>query len=170
MVPSRLLTWTSTFINTSMLYNYNNNHDSVGVSVESFLLSLLLSHALFPNINLKPSTLTLTTVWPELVLSMMGVAVGDDDVVQIQQGNKPGDPLIITVNCPDKTGLACDICRFILDFGLCIVKGGTLFYSFLLTLSFNLQLPFPLFFSSIGFFLDWLLLFCAPWNLFYKEF
>lgn len=102
MVPSRLLTWTSTFINTSMLYNYNNNHDSVGVSVESFLLSLLLSHALIPNINLKPSTLTLTTVWPELVLSMMGVAVSDDDVVQIQQGNKPGDPLIITVNCPDK--------------------------------------------------------------------
>lgn len=49
---------------------------------------------------------------------------GDDDVVQIQQPNKPGDPFIITVNCPDKTGLACDICRIILDFGLCIAKGG----------------------------------------------
>lgn len=56
--------------------------------------------------------------------SMMGVSGGDDDVVQIQKGKKPGDPLIITVNCPDKTGLACDICRFILDFGLRIVKGG----------------------------------------------
>jgi hypothetical protein len=49
---------------------------------------------------------------------------GDDDVVQIQLGNKPGEPFIITVNCPDKTGLACDICRFILHFGLCILKGG----------------------------------------------
>ncbi|KAJ1376589.1 ACT domain [Sesbania bispinosa] len=54
---------------------------------------------------------------------MTGVPGGDDDVVQIQQGNKPGDPFVITVNCPDKTGLACDICRIILDFGLCIVKG-----------------------------------------------
>jgi hypothetical protein len=49
---------------------------------------------------------------------------GDDDAVQIQLGNKPGEPFIITVNCPDKTGLACDICRFILHFGLCILKGG----------------------------------------------
>ncbi|KAK7272080.1 hypothetical protein RJT34_28466 [Clitoria ternatea] len=47
----------------------------------------------------------------------------EDDVVQIQQSNKPGDPFIITVNCPDKTGLGCDICRIILDFGLCITKG-----------------------------------------------
>lgn len=56
--------------------------------------------------------------------AMMGVSCGDDDVVQIQQPNKPGDPFIVTVNCPDKTGLACDICRIILDFGLCITKGG----------------------------------------------
>lgn len=54
---------------------------------------------------------------------MMGLSGGDDDVVQIQQPNKAGDPFIITVNCPDKTGLACDICRIILDFGLCITKG-----------------------------------------------
>ncbi|XP_020223376.1 ACT domain-containing protein ACR9 [Cajanus cajan] len=54
---------------------------------------------------------------------MMGVSAGDDDVVQIQQPTKPSDPFIITVNCPDKTGLACDICRIILDFGLSITKG-----------------------------------------------
>ncbi|KAL5152266.1 ACT domain-containing protein ACR9 [Glycine soja] len=54
---------------------------------------------------------------------MGGVSGGDDDFVQIHQPNKPGDPFIITFNCPDKTGLACDICRIILDFGLCITKG-----------------------------------------------
>ncbi|GLT67091.1 hypothetical protein SLA2020_394220 [Shorea laevis] len=46
-----------------------------------------------------------------------------DDVVVIQKGKKPGDPHVITVNCPDKTGLGCDICRIILDFGLYITKG-----------------------------------------------
>ncbi|KAI3917133.1 hypothetical protein MKX01_003582 [Papaver californicum] len=30
---------------------------------------------------------------------------------------------MITVNCPDKTGLGCDLCRIILFFGLNIVKG-----------------------------------------------
>lgn len=45
------------------------------------------------------------------------------DVVVIQKGKNPGDPHVITVNCPDKTGLGCDICRIILDFGLSITKG-----------------------------------------------
>jgi len=45
-----------------------------------------------------------------------------DDAVVIQKGNKPGEPHVITINCPDKTGLSCDICRTILD-GLCITKG-----------------------------------------------
>ncbi|KAK7324998.1 hypothetical protein VNO77_29003 [Canavalia gladiata] len=54
---------------------------------------------------------------------MIGASGWDDDVVQIQQANKPGDPFVITVNCPDKAGLACDICRIILDFGLSITKG-----------------------------------------------
>ncbi|BAT91886.1 hypothetical protein LR48_Vigan05g188000 [Vigna angularis] len=54
---------------------------------------------------------------------MMGVSGADDDIVQIQHPNKTGDPFIVTVNCPDKTGLACDICSIILDFGLCIFKG-----------------------------------------------
>lgn len=46
-----------------------------------------------------------------------------DDAVVIQKGKKPGEPHVITINCPDKTGLSCDICRTILDYGLCITKG-----------------------------------------------
>ncbi|OVA18317.1 ACT domain [Macleaya cordata] len=47
----------------------------------------------------------------------------NDDVVLIQKGNKPGEPYVITVNCPDKTGLGCDLCRIILEFGLSITRG-----------------------------------------------
>ncbi|XP_016171741.1 ACT domain-containing protein ACR9 isoform X1 [Arachis ipaensis] len=52
-----------------------------------------------------------------------GGAGGDDDVVQIKEASKSGEPFVITVNCPDKTGLACDVFRIILDFGLSIAKG-----------------------------------------------
>ncbi|KAJ6892216.1 hypothetical protein NC651_025420 [Populus alba x Populus x berolinensis] len=45
-----------------------------------------------------------------------------DDVVLIQQGNSPNDPTIVTVNCPDKSGLGCDLCRIILEFGLHITR------------------------------------------------
>ncbi|GAB2274333.1 hypothetical protein Dimus_009098 [Dionaea muscipula] len=51
----------------------------------------------------------------------MGMA--NDDAVLIQKGRKPGEPWVVTVNCTDKTGLCCDICRTILDFGLLISKG-----------------------------------------------
>ncbi|MED6181834.1 hypothetical protein PIB30_023044 [Stylosanthes scabra] len=53
----------------------------------------------------------------------MGVPGADDDVVQIKEPSKAGEPFVITVNCPDKTGLACDVFRIILDFGLSIAKG-----------------------------------------------
>ncbi|WCJ41197.1 ACT domain-containing protein [Euphorbia peplus] len=46
-----------------------------------------------------------------------------DDAVLIEKGKQPGEPHVVTVNCPDRTGLACDICRTILDFGLYITKG-----------------------------------------------
>ncbi|KAI4300335.1 hypothetical protein L6164_033724 [Bauhinia variegata] len=46
-----------------------------------------------------------------------------DDVVIIRQPDKEGDPNVITVNCPDKTGLGCDLCRIILFYGLSIVRG-----------------------------------------------
>lgn len=49
-------------------------------------------------------------------------APGSEDVVVIEK--KAGEARIITVNCPDRTGLGCDVCRIILDFGLSITKGG----------------------------------------------
>ncbi|KAK3014375.1 hypothetical protein RJ639_009149 [Escallonia herrerae] len=51
------------------------------------------------------------------------MGVPSDDAVLIEKGKKAGEPYVITVNCPDKTGLGCDICRTILDFGLYITKG-----------------------------------------------
>lgn len=50
-----------------------------------------------------------------------------DDVVIISQSDKEGDPCVITINCPDKTGLGCDLCRIILFFGRIIVRGGNFF-------------------------------------------
>ncbi|KAK7285003.1 hypothetical protein RJT34_19758 [Clitoria ternatea] len=46
-----------------------------------------------------------------------------DDVVIIREPEKEGETTVITVNCPDKTGLGCDLCRLILFFGLSIVRG-----------------------------------------------
>ncbi|KAI4358045.1 hypothetical protein L6164_001954 [Bauhinia variegata] len=43
-----------------------------------------------------------------------------DDVVVIQQGKKLDEPTVVTVNCPHKAGLSCDLSRIILEFGLCI--------------------------------------------------
>ncbi|THU70078.1 hypothetical protein C4D60_Mb08t21260 [Musa balbisiana] len=51
----------------------------------------------------------------------MGVA--SDDVVVIEVAKRAGEPSVVTVNCPDQTGLGCDICRVILEFGLCITRG-----------------------------------------------
>ncbi|XAR69150.1 [Protein-PII] uridylyltransferase [Bertholletia excelsa] len=45
-----------------------------------------------------------------------------DDVVLIRQSEKEGEPCVITVNCPDKTGLGSDLCRLILFFGLTIYR------------------------------------------------
>lgn len=52
-----------------------------------------------------------------------------DDVVIISPPEKEADPTVITVNCPDKTGLGCDLCRIILFFGLSIVRGGNLLHT-----------------------------------------
>ncbi|KAJ4778222.1 ACT domain-containing protein [Rhynchospora pubera] len=51
------------------------------------------------------------------------MGIPSDDVVLIQEPESAGDPSVITVSCPDKTGLGCDLCRVILLFGLNIVKG-----------------------------------------------
>ena len=47
-----------------------------------------------------------------------------EDVVIIKQSEKHDESTMITINCPDKTGLGCDLCRIILFFGLSIVRGG----------------------------------------------
>ncbi|KAK4777713.1 hypothetical protein SAY87_017900 [Trapa incisa] len=50
------------------------------------------------------------------------MGVPGDDAVMIQKPRNAGDPYVITVNCPDETGLGCDICWTILDSGLSIAK------------------------------------------------
>ncbi|KAJ6717610.1 ACT DOMAIN-CONTAINING PROTEIN ACR10-LIKE [Salix purpurea] len=50
------------------------------------------------------------------------MGVPHEDVVVISQAEKPGELTVITVNCPDKTGLGCDLCRVILLFGLSICR------------------------------------------------
>lgn len=47
-----------------------------------------------------------------------------DDAVIIRQSEREDEPSVITVNCPDKTGLGCDLCRIILFFGLTVARIG----------------------------------------------
>lgn len=51
------------------------------------------------------------------------MGIPSDDVVQIRQADAAGEPTVVTVSCPDKTGLGCDLCRVVLLFGLSVVKG-----------------------------------------------
>lgn len=46
-----------------------------------------------------------------------------DDVVLIEGGKTSGDPTVVTVNCPDKAGLGCDLLRTLLEFGLFVTRG-----------------------------------------------
>ncbi|XWS66018.1 hypothetical protein CRYUN_Cryun05aG0164100 [Craigia yunnanensis] len=50
------------------------------------------------------------------------MGIPSDDVVLIQLPKDPSEPTVVTVNCPDKPGLGCDICRTILEFGLSITR------------------------------------------------
>ncbi|KAF3335735.1 ACT domain-containing protein ACR10 [Carex littledalei] len=52
----------------------------------------------------------------------MGIS-NDDVVLEIREPESAGEPSVLTISCPDKTGLGCDLCRVILLFGLNIVKG-----------------------------------------------
>jgi len=45
-----------------------------------------------------------------------------DDVVTLRHPTKLGDPSEITVNCPDKLGLGCDLFRILLFFGMKITR------------------------------------------------
>ncbi|XP_006661009.1 ACT domain-containing protein ACR10 [Oryza brachyantha] len=53
----------------------------------------------------------------------MGIPNPSDEVVQVRHADVAGDPTVITISCPDKTGLGCDLCRVVLLFGLNILKG-----------------------------------------------
>lgn len=46
-----------------------------------------------------------------------------EDVVLIEQSKNSGEPTVVTVNCPDKAGLGCDLLRIILEFGLYVTRG-----------------------------------------------
>lgn len=48
-----------------------------------------------------------------------------DELVVVSAGEQPEDDLTeITINCPDKVGLGCDIARTVFEFGLSITRGG----------------------------------------------
>ncbi len=59
------------------------------------------------------------------------MGVFNEEYVVVRRGLNPGDPSEITINCPDKVGLGCDLARIVFEFGLSVTKGGTLFASFL---------------------------------------
>ncbi|XP_042016956.1 ACT domain-containing protein ACR10-like isoform X1 [Salvia splendens] len=46
-----------------------------------------------------------------------------EDAVEIKEAEGDCEHTVITVNCPDKTGLGCDLCRIILLFGISISRG-----------------------------------------------
>lgn len=48
-----------------------------------------------------------------------------DEYVVVRRGKKPEDLSEITINCPDKVGLGCDLARIVFEFGLSVEKGGT---------------------------------------------
>lgn len=50
-----------------------------------------------------------------------------EDVVVIEPGKTSGEPTVVTVNCPDKAGLGCDLLRIVLEFGLYVTRGGQFF-------------------------------------------
>lgn len=50
------------------------------------------------------------------------MGIPSDDLVVIQHAKNANEPTIVTVNCPDKAGLGCDLCRIILEFGLRITR------------------------------------------------
>lgn len=51
------------------------------------------------------------------------MAIPNDETVVVRRGPRPSDPTEITINCPDKVGLGCDLTRTIFEFGLSVVRG-----------------------------------------------
>ncbi|KAJ9553360.1 hypothetical protein OSB04_017405, partial [Centaurea solstitialis] len=46
-----------------------------------------------------------------------------EDVVLVEESKDSGEPTVVTVNCPDKAGLGCDLLRVVLEFGLYVTRG-----------------------------------------------
>ncbi|CAH1445267.1 unnamed protein product [Lactuca virosa] len=46
-----------------------------------------------------------------------------EDVVLIEERKSSDEPTVVTVNCPDKPGLGCDLVRNVLEFGLYVTRG-----------------------------------------------
>ncbi|KAL8218165.1 hypothetical protein R6Q57_021538 [Mikania cordata] len=51
------------------------------------------------------------------------MGMSSEDVVLIEKSKNSGDPTVVTVNCPDKAGLGCDLLRVVLEFGLYVTRG-----------------------------------------------
>ncbi|KAJ7561770.1 hypothetical protein O6H91_03G040600 [Diphasiastrum complanatum] len=47
----------------------------------------------------------------------------NDETVVVHPGKSPGDPTVITVNCPDQIGLGSALTGVIFDFGLSVIRG-----------------------------------------------
>ncbi|GKA17547.1 ACT domain-containing protein ACR9-like protein, partial [Tanacetum coccineum] len=46
-----------------------------------------------------------------------------EDVVLIEESKSESEVTVVTVNCPDKAGLGCDLLRIVLEFGLYVTRG-----------------------------------------------
>eukprot|EP00897_Mesotaenium_endlicherianum_P002188 jgi/Mesen1/1998/ME000147S01104 len=55
------------------------------------------------------------------------MAIPSEESVSVKRASKPGEPTEISINCPDKVGLGCDVARIIYEFGLSVVRGADLF-------------------------------------------
>lgn len=105
--------------------------------------------------------------WAEGTGSDWVMGIPWDDVVVIQQGKDPNEPCVVTVNCPDKAGLGCDLCRIILEFGLRITRAGiSLLPSGFLTFPLNFRPFFILLFGCVIFFAYLLGIFYFWWPFF----
>ncbi|KAG0570736.1 hypothetical protein KC19_6G184000 [Ceratodon purpureus] len=51
------------------------------------------------------------------------MGIFNEEYVVVRRGKDPGDPSEITINCPDKVGLGCDLARIVFEFGLSVTKG-----------------------------------------------
>lgn len=48
-----------------------------------------------------------------------------DEFVVVNVGAQPEDLTEVTINCPDRVGMGCDIARVVFEFSLSTIRGGT---------------------------------------------